>query len=289
MTVIPNHGFTSPLRYPGGKGALANFFKLVIRENKLLDGHYVEVYAGGAGVAWPLLFGEYVQRVVVNDINKSVYAFWLAVLQTPEDLCKLIYDVPVTIDEWWRQRAVQLQPAKYTPLELAFSTFFLNRTNRSGIIRGGVIGGKAQAGKWKLNARFNKPDLIMRIERIARYADRINIYNMDAALFMTDVLPVLPLKALVYLDPPYFAKGNDLYEDHYAPDDHAKIANLVLKVSQPWVVSYDDAPEIAGLYRDHRKLTYNINYSAQIRYTGAEVMLFSPALVIPRVKSPIHI
>lgn len=289
MTVSQTHGFTSPLRYPGGKGTLANFFKLVIRKNKLLDGHYVEVYAGGAGVAWPLLFGEYVQRVYINDINKSVYAFWSAALQTPEELCRLVRDVPVTIEEWRRQREIQREPEKHSLLELGFSTFFLNRTNRSGIISGGVIGGQAQAGNWKLDARFNKKDLIARIERIARYADRVSLYNMDAAVFMTNVLHKLPLRALVYLDPPYFAKGNDLYEDHYAPEDHVTIASLVANVRQPWVVSYDDEPEIANLYRGYRKLAYNISYSAHTSYLGAEVMFFRPSLVIPRVENPARI
>ncbi|MBE0480779.1 MAG: DNA adenine methylase [Dehalococcoidia bacterium] len=277
------HGFTSPLRYPGGKGRLAPFFKSVIRENNLLDGDYVEVYAGGAGIAWPLLFGEYVQHIHINDINKSIYSFWRSVLQTPEGLCRLIYDVPVTVEEWKRQRAIQQEPAKYTLLELGFSTFFLNRTNRSGIIGGGVIGGKAQAGEWKLDARFNKLDLIRRIQRLARYADRIKVYNMDAAKFMAEVLPKLPPRALVYLDPPYFAKGNDVYENHYAPEDHSAIAALVAKLAHPWIVSYDDAPEIANLYSDYRKMDYRIHYSAQSRYSGAEVMFFSQSLVIPRL------
>jgi DNA adenine methylase len=289
MSVIPVHTFTSPLRYPGGKGVLADFFKLVIRENELLDGHYAEVYAGGAGVAWPLLFGEYVQRVYINDLNKSVYVFWSIALHQSEEFCKLVRDTPVTIEEWRRQRIIQLEPTKYTQLELAFSTFFLNRTNHSGIISGGVIGGKAQSGKWKLDARFNKQDLVARIERLARYADRVNLYNLDATAFISEVLPKLPLRTLVYLDPPYFAKGNDLYEDRYAPEDHATIAGLVATIKQPWIVSYDDVPQIENLYRSYRKLTYSISYSAQARYLGAEVMFFSPMLVIPRVKNPTHV
>ena len=289
MSVATVHRFTSPLRYPGGKGVLVNFFKLVIRKNGLLDGHYAEIYAGGAGLAWPLLFGEYVRRVYINDLNKSVYAFWNAALHQPEEFCKLMYDTPLTIEEWRRQRIIQLEPTKHTQLELAFSTFFLNRTNRSGIISGGVIGGKAQSGKWKLDARFNKQDLVARIERLARYADRVNLYNLDAALFISKVLPALPLRTLVYLDPPYFAKGNDLYEDRYTPSDHSTVADLVATVKQPWIVSYDDVPQIKGLYCGYRKLTYSISYSAQVRYPGAEVMFFSPKLAIPRVGNPLHV
>jgi DNA adenine methylase len=289
MSAIPVHGFTSPLRYPGGKGILADFFKLVVRRNQLLDGYYAEVYAGGAGIAWPLLFGEYVQRVYINDLSRSVHAFWRAVLHQPEQLCRLISDTPVTIEEWKRQHTIQLEPAEHTPLELAFSTFFLNRTNRSGIISGGVIGGKAQTGKWKLDARFNKRDLVARIARLARYADRISLYNLDATAFISKVLPKLPLRTLVYMDPPYFAKGSDLYEDSYTPSDHINIAGLVGTIRQPWIVSYDHVPQVEDLYRGYRKLTYRISYSAQARYSGAEVMFFGPTLVIPRVQNPAHL
>lgn len=223
-----------------------------------------------------------------NDISESVHAFWSAVFHQPEELCRLMRNTPVTIEEWKKQRAIQLEPDKYTNLDLAFSTFFLNRTNRSGIISGGVIGGKAQNSKWKLDARFNKQDLIARIERLARYADRVNLYNLDAEVFMSEVLPKLPLSTLVYLDPPYFAKGNDLYEDRYTPKDHATVAGVVTTIRQPWIVSYDDVTQIEELYHDYRKLTYSINYSAQARYSGAEVMFFSPTLVIPSVKNPTH-
>ena len=284
------HGFTSPLRYPGGKGMLANFMKLVISQNGLLDGHYVEVYAGGAGVAWPLVFEEYVQHIHINDLNRSVYSFWKSVLENTEEFCKLIYDTPVTIREWHRQKNIQLDPKNHSPLELGFSTFFLNRTNRSGIITGGVIGGKAQTGKWKLDARFNKGDLSARIQCIARYASRISVYRLDAAEFIAQVIPLLPHRALIYLDPPYYSKGKDLYEDHYSHEDHIKIAKLVSRhIKQPWIVSYDAAPEILDLYGRYRSIQYNLSYSAQERYAGTEIMYFSRNLIIPVVTHPAQV
>ena len=289
--MIPSsHSFTSPLRYPGGKGALANFMKLVVLKNKLCNGHYIEVYAGGAGIAWPLLFEEYIQRVHINDLSRSIYAFWKAVLFTPEELCKLICDIPVTIEEWYRQREKQGNPEKHSALELAFSTFFLNRTNRSGIITGGVIGGKKQDGRWRLDTRFNKRDLIARIERIARYSKQISLYNLDAVEFITKVLPSLPKRALVYLDPPYYSKGDDLYENRYRHQDHMKVAKLLIRWTRhPWIVSYDTVPEIISLYQEYRSLRYKISYSAQTRYAGSEIMFFHPSLVIPRASDPIHV
>jgi len=175
-------------------------------------------------------------------------------------------------------------------LILVFSTFFLNRTNRSGIIWGGVIGGKNQDGAWKLDARFNKDDLIRRIEKIAMYRSRIRLYNLDAAELIKTVLPTLPNKTLVYLDPPYYVKGRGLYENHYLHDDHVSIAKLVKKhINHHWIVSYDHAPEIIEMYKGCPTITYGINYSAQDRYKGAEAMFFSKKLVIPDVKNPANL
>jgi len=284
------HSFMSPLRYPGGKGMIANFIKLILSANNLLDGHYVEIYAGGAGIAWPLLFEEYVRHIHINDLNKSVHAFWSSVLDTPEDMCKLIYDTPITMEEWQRQKAIQIDTSNHSILEIGFSTFFLNRTNRSGIISAGVIGGKKQTGKWKLDARFNRGDLITRIQRIARYSKRISLYNYDATDFIVNLLPSLPSKTLVYLDPPYYVKGQGLYENHYEHKDHVQIADLVsTHIKQPWVVSYDATPEIMLMYGKFRNIQYDLSYSAQNRYAGSEIMFFSPHLTVPSIYHPARV
>lgn len=279
--------FNTPLRYPGGKGKLTGFLKMIFEQNELLDGHYVEPYAGGAGIAINLLTSSYASCIHLNDLNPAVYGFWHSVVNQPEELCKAIRDVKITMKEWHRQKAVLNAPADHSPLEIGFATFFLNRTNRSGIIWGGVIGGKNQDGVWKLDARFNKDDLISRIERIAMYRSRIRLYNLDAADLIKTVLPTLPKKSICYLDPPYYVKGGGLYENHYSHDDHVNIAKLVKKqITHHWIVSYDHTPEIIEMYKSCPTIAYGINYSAQDRYKGAEAMFFSKKLIIPDVKNP---
>lgn len=289
MMAQQKHNYTSPLRYPGGKGSLANFMKLIILHNGILDGQYVELYAGGASIAWKLLFEEYVQTVHINDLNMSLIAFWKSVLEETDELCKLIIDTPVTMEVWHRQRAIQVNPGQYSQLEIAFSTFFLNRTNRSGILKGGVIGGKEQSGEWQMDARFNKADLIKRIYRISKYGNRIKIYNLDAVNFIKTILPNLSQKTLVYLDPPYFNKGQQLYENHYSYQNHEEISRLVSTITQPWLVSYDSCPEIETLYCNYRNLHYNISYSAQDRYSGSEVIFFSDQITSPKIDNPISV
>ena len=284
------HPLTTPLRYPGGKGQLANFIKLLIRMNGLQDGHYAEVYAGGAAVAFSLLFEDWVTRVFINDIDPAIYSFWSSVIGAPEDLCRAIIDTPVNMQQWKTQKGIHSDPHNHDPHRLAFATFFLNRTNRSGILKGGVIGGKAQDGRWRLDARYNKRDLVDRIQRIARRGDRISVSNLDAADFLTTIVPTLNQKALVFLDPPYYRKGEGLYEHHYSHVDHVKISKLLSKsVHRPWVVSYDDVPEIRSLYSSFKSQQYSLSYSAQERYKGAEIMFFCHGLVVPPAESPLRI
>lgn len=279
--------FNSPLRYPGGKGKLTDFIKLVFEENGLLDGNYVEPYAGGAAVALTLLLHGYASRIHLNDVDPGVYAFWQAVIHHTDPLCSLIRGKRVSMAEWYRQKAVQMAPSQHSDVELAFATFFLNRTNRSGIIWGGVIGGKKQDGPWKLDARFNKTDLIRRIQKIAMFGSRIRLYNQDASKFIVNELPGISQASLVYLDPPYYIKGGDLYRNFYQHSDHHKIAKLVQSVvRQPWIVSYDCVVPIQKMYSGCPSMKYGISYSAQDRYRGSEIMFFSNQMKIPTVACP---
>ena len=258
---------------------------LLFRTNGLLDGDYAEVYAGGAAVALTLLYGDYAGRIHLNDVDRGIHAFWMACRDRTDELCRLVNDAPLDLLEWDRQRTIQ-DAADPDPLDLAFSTLYLNRTNRSGIIAGGIIGGRRQIGKWTMDARFNRRDLIRRIERIGRWSSRIDIYKLDGAVFLKQVAKNLGRKALVYLDPPYYVKGQELYTNYYNPKDHESVAQIVQKLSVPWVVSYDDHPGVRALYHNRRLVTYDIAYGASVRYRGREVVFFSDGLSIPDVSDP---
>lgn len=278
--------YHTPLRYPGGKGRLSNFMHQVIERNGLLGGEYAELYAGGAGIAISLLANRIVSRIHINDLNPSIFSFWHSALYHTDELCHMIATTPVTMEQWYKQKAVQQQELIAPSLELGFSTFFLNRTNRSGIISAGVIGGKEQLGQWKLDARYNREDLIPRIKLIGALRDQISLYNEDAASFITNTLPAICHKALVYLDPPYYKKGKALYQNHYVHDDHAKIANSVAKVTQPWLMTYDNVDEISTLYADYPSSNFSLSYSAHNRYKATELLIWKPDLDLPDQVSP---
>lgn len=277
-------GHFSPLRYPGGKGKLARFVAEVIRENGIQDGLYVEPYAGGAAVAFELLLTGVVRRVAINDLNGPIFAFWRAVLDDTSALISLIRETEVTMEVRARAKRVFME-AKGTSLDLAFATFFLNRTNRSGILNGGPIGGVEQNGTWKIDARYNKESLIERIEKIARMRRYITLTNFDAVDFLNETSPSWPKKTLVYLDPPYYNKGRELYYNFYQHNDHANVAFATHNLTNvKWIVSYDDVEPIHDLYQQSSCLQYTIGYSARERSRGAEAMFFSPGLLIPPVQ-----
>lgn len=284
---IPTGRF-SPLRYPGGKGKIARFMRDIVQQNGLSDGLYVEPYAGGAAVAWELLLTGVVRRVAINDISLPVFSFWNAVLNDTDELCRLIQDRPITVDEWDYWKSVFRESETVEPLDLAFAFFYLNRTNRSGILNGGIIGGRNQTGKWKIDARYNKADLIARISRIANLRKRIRVTNLDAVEFMKSGAGTWSEKTLVYVDPPYYDKGKYLYHNSYRPGDHADISAVMNGISNvPWVVSYDDVRPIHDLYPTKSWLQYTLNYSARAKVRGREAMFFSDGLIVPEVPSPL--
>lgn len=274
--------FNSPLRYPGGKGKIIKFVHDLFRINGLCDGVYVEPFAGGASVALSLLFNEYAKRIIINDKDRSIYAFWHSVLNDTENLCRRILDYPITVSNWDVQREIQRHKNEKSLLDLGFSTFFLNRCNRSGIILAGIIGGRNQDGNYKIDARFNKQDLIKRIQKVANYKNRIELFNDDALDLIHNVSNRKEKNLFYYLDPPYFIKGQVLYLNHYKPQDHFEIFKLMNSLEgAKWIVSYDNVEFIRDLYSKYGQVYYKLNYSANKTSIGEEVIIHSDNIKMP--------
>lgn len=251
--------------------------------NDLCDGHYFEPYAGGAGVALELLFQGMAEHIHINDLDPAIYDFWRAITTVPDEVLKLLHDTPVNIDQWLYWRSVLRKEIQVDLAERGFATLFMNRTNRSGVLKGGVIGGLAQDGAYKMDARLKKGDLTARIEMVALHASCISIYQEDALSLLSRCKDFLPKNSLIYLDPPYYVKGQGLYRNFYEHQDHVHVADLLQAkaFARNWVVSYDNVTEIQAMYESSRSLTYGLNYTAQVRYVGSEVMFFKAGMAIP--------
>ena len=258
--------FVSPLRYPGGKGILSSYLQEVIRVNGLTACRYVEPYGGGAGAALSLLVSGLVDKIVINDYDPAIYSFWKAVTTEPDKFIELISGIDVSIAEREKQRDIYLNSSKSEEdiFSLGFAAFYLNRTNRSGILRGGPIGGYAQTGKYKIDARFNKEDLIERIRLISLYADNYN-------------------STFIYADPPYFEKAESLYLNSFNLEDHKMLAKCISSINNAkWILTYDNVPQVSELYSNFRRKEFSINYSAHRVMKAKEIMVFSDNLTIPK-------
>jgi DNA adenine methylase len=255
-------------------------------ENGITGGHYAEPYAGGAGVAIGLLLNQVVNHIHLNDSSRPIYAFWHSIINYPEELCRRIRGASLTVEEWKKQREILRHPDQYGELDLGYSTLYLNRCNRSGVLTGGIIGGLDQTGPWKMDARFPRNELIRRIENIAAKRDAITVHNLDAERFILEYVPTLPDQTLVYCDPPYFSLSSKLYLNQYQAGDHKRVAEIIQEqLPRRWVVSYDSAPEILSYYDSRRSFLYDLQYNASRVYKGREIFVFSDDTVIPSKSS----
>lgn len=265
----------SPLRYPGGKSKIAPFVSLLIEKCNIGECTYVEPFAGGAGVALSLLFEGTVTDIVINDYDKAIYSMWRAILDETKAFINLVHTTPLTIDEWKIQKKIYTNKNNKYSLELGFATFYLNRTNRSGILAAGPIGGFDQTGNYLIDARYNRESLVKRIEKIAAHKNHIHLYNKDIESFIKNYLPKYQQNAFIYFDPPYYNKGKELYKNFFAHKDHRRISKLIKELNCYWMVTYDDVDEICELYKDCECKQFDLNYSVANSGKKSEIMFLS--------------
>lgn len=277
--------YYSPLRYPGGKSKLSAFIAKICIDNKI-KGHYVEPYSGGASVAIFLLLEGFVEKITINDRDRSIYAFWHSVLNKTNQLCNLIENAELTIDEWKKQREIQQNKKKVDLLTLGFSTFYLNRTNRSGIIMAGLMGGINQDGNYLMDCRFNKVDLIKRIKKIAKHKKNIKLYKKDAIKLIDKIQnEAVNKNVFFYFDPPYYLKASTLYLNHYKDKNHKKVSDKIKSIKYlKWIVSYDNVPEIQKLYSECFKKEFSFKHTAYKIREGKEILFFSDNLKQPKTQ-----
>ena len=274
----------SPLRYPGGKSKLAPFMNMILNKLDLVGGTYIEPFAGGAGIAIELLLTDQVNHIVINDYDKSIASFWNAVVNDNAHFIDKLNKIDITLEEWYRQKEI-LCSASNMSFDLGFATFFMNRTNRSGILNGGPIGGYEQDGNWKIDARFNKKDLANRIYAIGKRKRDISVYNKDVNSFIKNYAPKYEERALIYFDPPYFEKGKELYMNFFSYNDHKRIEEAIKEsVKCKWIVTYDDVKEITDIYDGYLIKKYDLSYSAASKRVASELMIFPDSTTCPTIE-----
>ena len=269
----------SPLRYPGGKTQLAQFVMNLLKINGLNNITYAEPFAGGFGAGLELLFNNKVKSVIINDYDIAIYSIWYAILNETERFVEDIYNTKINIQEWEKQKNNyrNLYGEKKYSYELAFATYFLNRTNRSGIITGGPIGGKNQSGAYKIDCRFNINSLTKKILEIGEYKNKIQLYNLEANdLIENIILKYLSDEIFVFFDPPYYEQGKNLYTNFFEHKNHVDLKEKIKLLDEYfWIMTYDNKKEILDIYKDYHKYLYSINYYATKVKKAKEILIHS--------------
>ncbi|MFD6794514.1 MULTISPECIES: DNA adenine methylase [Prauserella salsuginis group] len=276
LTITPagRTAAVSPLRYPGGKAVLASFFGDVIERLGISSPKYVEPYAGGAGAGVVLLRQDRIDELVINDIDPAVHSFWASLVANPDALAGLIVDTPLNVDEWRRQKAVYRAADESDPLTLGFAFFYLNRTNRSGILNAGPIGGVKQTGNYKIDARYPADKLAERVSEIGALASRITVLNRDGMAVVRSYAN--DPSAFTYVDPPYVDAGGSLYLNAFDHRDHADLAKtLDAAADGNWILTYDPSDFVRRLYTAHDVREYQLSYSAHRAGKAKELLVAS--------------
>ena len=274
----------TPLRYPGGKTQLSGFVSHLINENEMEHVIYCEPYSGGFGAGLELLFSGVVEEVIINDLDLGIYSLWYAIIYESQRLIDYIQNTCVNISMWNKQKEIyhQLIDGNAYDFKLAFATLFLNRTNRSGIITGGPIGGKQQLSKYTLDCRFNKDTLIKKIKRISKFKNRIHLYNLEANTLIKEVLLSKSAEHLfIFFDPPYYNQGKNLYKNFFVHENHEVLRNHIdLLNHYRWIATYDYEEPIRRLYQDFPTYVYTIRYSVNRVRKEKEYLFHSPAIKV---------
>lgn len=280
---------TTPLRYPGGKSVMTGFLENFITTNKMTNVCYAEPFAGGSGAALNLLVNKSVDKIVINDASIPIYSFWKSLTEYSCEFLHLFDNTPVNITEWNNQKRIFTERDKEFSIELGFATFYLNRCNRSGILKAGPIGGnsieKQTKAKYKIDARFNKKNLRTRLETIISLKDKIRVSNLDALDFINmynNLNNNKKEKLLIYLDPPYYVHGAELYMNSYTHEDHQLLSDSLRETEVlRWILSYDNVEQIRNIYQDFILYTFNLKYTVQTARTGKELLCHSINSVLP--------
>lgn len=270
----------SPLRYPGGKQALLDYFQVFMKANGLVRPHLFEPYAGGASIALGLLSRGLISGATLVERDPLIYAFWKCVKRHPALLCARIWDLEINMSTWRRFRSMLADDAlkKFDLVDLAIAGLFFNRTNFSGIIGANPIGGIGQSSKYAIDCRFNKYGIVNRIEAISKFTDNLTICHGDAISFLkrnrNRILALHELKkAIIYVDPPYYMQGRKLYRYHFIDRQHQRLADYLNACGLPWLASYDNHPFICDLFSKNKSVPIFLKYTVKINREADELLI----------------
>jgi DNA adenine methylase len=233
----------------------------------------VEPYAGSAAVTLALVSEGICSEALIVERDPLMYSFWQVAFSNPEALIKKIQEADVSLKTWHELRVLLdcEQPDDGSIVEMAFAALFFNRTNFSGVLHTGPIGGQEQSSDYKIDCRFNRTDLVSKIESLAGLREKIEVRFGDAIdIIKENKRRVAPF---FYIDPPYFVQGRKLYRHHYKLRDHVALSKALISAKFKWMLSYDNHEVIQSLYSDFTQVEKSFQYSTRVSKSENELLI----------------
>jgi DNA adenine methylase len=267
--------FSNPLRYPGSKSGFIEEFSQYVKTNNLVGKEIVEPYAGSASIALGLLHKGLVSSAVLIERDPLIFSFWFCVFHKTDALINAIEHLNINLDTWHsfeKYRDIdEIEDDQL--LSIGLAGLFFNRTNFSGVLHAGPIGGKGQKSEYSVDCRFNKKDIIKRIILISKMSDKVSVHFGDAIAALKDANELDNSNRFFYIDPPYYVQGQKLYRYHYKLSDHKRLAESLTEAKYKWVLSYDNHHVIEHFYSDFDKITRDFRYSSRSPKQEKELLI----------------
>jgi DNA adenine methylase len=247
----------SLFRYPGGKHRLSG--AITQRLTALCTEDTTEYFepcfgAGNVGITF-LSQNPKIKSAWINDRDPGVACLWNAVIHSPGELIEKIkrFTPSVSAFDGFKSQLLGI-PEEFDPynVEVGFMKLAVHLMSYGalGTRAGGPLGGKKQESKDAVDSRWSAEYRCRRVEELHRLLTSIDLIGGGCTcLDFFHPLMEASRASIVYLDPPYFDKGNDLYQFPFSQTDHERLANILRVAHFPWVLSYDDHPEVNEMYR----------------------------------------
>jgi DNA adenine methylase len=246
-------------RYPGGKSKLKN--QIVARLNEMRNGsrqiEFREPFFGGGSIGSIFLEkNPNLKKIWINDFDLGIASIWTTIINNPAMLKSKVQEFVPSISAFDDFKTELLTtPLLLTSEEIAefgFKKLAIHQISYSGLgtKSGGPLGGRDQKSQYKIDCRWSPKYICKKIDLLHERFSKISFIRQKSCtnLDFSELIQDERTQGLIYLDPPYFIKGNDLYQHGFSVKDHERLANSLKETGHRWLLSYDDCPEIRDLY-----------------------------------------
>jgi DNA adenine methylase len=230
----------SLLRYPGGKsrGKLKDKIIEHIAEHHS-GGSFGELFFGGGGITLNLIKEKVVDNVIICEKDIALADLWWQIIDDPRDLIRKVerFTPSVRAFKDVKERVLAEQGN-------GFDFLVVNRLSHGGRgVKAGPQGGHNQQGQYKIDCRWKTETLVKTIGLLHRLFGTVDVDwfcgSYDDAPWGIDYL---------YMDPPYWSVGDELYQHNFTEDDHLALFDY-LRGRGGWLLSYNNCPEVRELYQ----------------------------------------